>query len=201
METTTNWRQIGGKLIFRDQTKTWKQTGDSEPIKGLSQLALSLSLSSTFLLEGPGHTTSPTLGIIHNCTIPNFTIPEIFLCPGIKHTCTIPKNIPKSRNQTWLYHSWNLPMSRNQTLLYHSWNLPMSRNQTYSNFSYCVVYTLWINRKYTEISFIKLTRISSNSSQPHRVFYWLYELLTLICCLFVKLQPRILYFWNKSWQK
>ena len=50
METTTNWRQIGGKLIFRDQTKTWKQTGDSEPIKGLSQLALSLSLSLTSLL-------------------------------------------------------------------------------------------------------------------------------------------------------
>ena len=75
--------------------KTWGQTGDSKStIKGLSHLALSLSLYSTFLLEGPGHTTSPTLGIIHNCTIPNFTIPEIFLCPGIKLTCTIPKNIP-----------------------------------------------------------------------------------------------------------
>ena len=86
--------------------KTWGQTGDSKStIKGLSHLALHLSLSSTFLLEGPGHTTSPTLGIIHNCTIPNFTIPEIFLCPGIKLTCTIPKNIPKSRNQTLLYHS------------------------------------------------------------------------------------------------
>ena len=72
--------------------KTWGQTGDSKStIKGLSHLALFLSLSSTFLLEGPGHTTSPTLGIIHNCTIPNFTIPEIFLCPGIKLTCTIPK--------------------------------------------------------------------------------------------------------------
>ena len=120
MESTTNWKQIGDKQIFRGQTKTWRQTGDSEPIKGLSQLALPLSLSSTFLLEGPGHTTSPTLGIIHNCTIPNFTIPEIFLCPGIKptctipekhlspgikHTCTIPKNIPKSRNKTLLYHS------------------------------------------------------------------------------------------------
>ena len=90
METTTNWRQIGAKQIFRGQTKTWGQTGDSEPtIKGLSQLALSLSLSSAFLLEGPGHTTSPTC-----------TIPEKHLSPGIKHTCTIPKNIPKSRNQT-----------------------------------------------------------------------------------------------------
>ena len=51
METTTNWRQIGAKQIFRGQTKTWGQTGDSEPtIKGLSQLALSLSLSLTSLL-------------------------------------------------------------------------------------------------------------------------------------------------------
>ena len=149
-------------------------TEDKElTIKGLFQLALSLSLSSTFLLEGPGHTTSPTLGIIHNCTIPNFTIPEIFLCPGIKLTCTIPKNIPKSRNQTSPYHSWILPMSTNQTLLYHSWNLPMSRNQTYSNFNYCDVYTLWIICKYTEISFIKLTRISSNSSQPHNLNTWI----------------------------
>ena len=81
--------------------KTWGQTGDSKStIKGLSHLALLLSLSSIFLLEGPGHTTSPTLGIIHNCIVPNFTIPEIFLSLGIKHTCTIPKNIPKSRNQT-----------------------------------------------------------------------------------------------------
>ena len=72
--------------------KTWGQTGDSKStIKGLSHLALSLSLSSTFLLEGPGHTTSPTLGIIHNCTIPNFTIPEICLCPGIKPYCIIPE--------------------------------------------------------------------------------------------------------------
>ena len=53
METTTNWRQIGAKQIFRGQTKTWGQTGDSEPtIKGLSQLALSLSLSLTSLLYG-----------------------------------------------------------------------------------------------------------------------------------------------------
>ena len=72
--------------------KTWGQTGDSKStIKGLSHLALSLSLSSTFLLEGPGHTTSPTLGIIHNCTIPNFTIPEIYLSPGIKPYCIIPE--------------------------------------------------------------------------------------------------------------
>ena len=121
METTTNrrqnednhkWRQNGDNYKLEtnwsqaSQTKTWGQTGHSEPtIKGLSQLALSLSLSSTFLLEGPGHTTSPTLGIIHNCTIPNFTIPKTFLCPGIKLTCTIPKNIPKSRNQTSPYHS------------------------------------------------------------------------------------------------
>ena len=42
METTTNWRQIGAKQIFRGQTKTLEQSGDSEPtIKGLSQLALS----------------------------------------------------------------------------------------------------------------------------------------------------------------
>ena len=72
MQTTTNWRQIGAKQIFRGQT----ETGDSEPsIKGLSQLALSLRLSSAFLLEGPGHTTSPTLGFILDYTIPNFTIP------------------------------------------------------------------------------------------------------------------------------
>ena len=50
MESTTNWKQIGDKQIFRCQTKTWRQTGDSEPIKGLSQLALSLSLSLTSLL-------------------------------------------------------------------------------------------------------------------------------------------------------
>ena len=109
METTTNrrqnadnckqetkWRQlqIGDKLeaslSSEIKPKTWGQTGDSKStIKGLSHLALSLSLSSTFLLEGPGHTTSPTC-----------TIPEKHLSPGIKHTCTIPKNIPKSRNQT-----------------------------------------------------------------------------------------------------
>ena len=53
METTTNWRQIGAKQIFRGQTKTLEQSGDSEPtIKGLSQLALSLSLSLTSLLYG-----------------------------------------------------------------------------------------------------------------------------------------------------
>ena len=99
METTTNWRQIGDKLeaslSSEIKPKTWGQTGDSKStIKGLSHLALSLSLSSTFLLEGPGHTTSPTC-----------TIPEKHLSPGIKHTCTIPKNIPKSRNQTSSYHS------------------------------------------------------------------------------------------------
>ena len=127
MQTTANRRQNGDNYKLEtnwsqaSQTKTWGQTEHSEPtIKGLSQLALSLSLSSAFLLEGPGHTTSPTLRIIHNCIIPNFTIPEIFLCPGIKptctipekhlsqgirHTCTIPKNTPKSRNQTLLYHS------------------------------------------------------------------------------------------------
>ena len=45
METTTNWRQIGAKQIFRGQTETWRQTGDSGPtIKGLYQL-LSLSVS------------------------------------------------------------------------------------------------------------------------------------------------------------
>ena len=50
MKTITNRGQIGDKQIFRSQTKTWKQTGDSESIKGLSQLALSLSLSLTSLL-------------------------------------------------------------------------------------------------------------------------------------------------------
>ena len=45
MESTTNWKQIGDKQIFRGQTKTWRQTGDSEHIKGLSQLALSQSLT------------------------------------------------------------------------------------------------------------------------------------------------------------
>ena len=32
MKSTTIWKQIGDKQIFRGQTKTWRQTGDSEPI-------------------------------------------------------------------------------------------------------------------------------------------------------------------------
>ena len=60
MESTTNWKQIGDKQIFRDQTKTWRQIGDREPtIKGLSQVSLSLSLYSTSLMEGPGQPYLP----------------------------------------------------------------------------------------------------------------------------------------------
>ena len=73
--------------------------------------------------------------------------------------------LPKSRILSKFHHSWNLPKSRILSKFHHSWNLPkfrilslfqhlwsLSNSEIIS--IYCIISTLWIHRKYSEISFI-----------------------------------------------
>ena len=73
--------------------------------------------------------------------------------------------LPKSRILSKFHHSWNLPKSRILTKFHHSWNLAkfrilslfqhlwsLSNSEIIS--IYCIISTLWIHRKYSEISFI-----------------------------------------------